>query len=289
MDAASSPARASVQGSESASGSASGSASELASRPAAAGRWTTEHVLSMRRWTPTLISFRTTRPPGFRFTPGHYARLGLATGEGGIVWRPYSMACGEHADHLEFLLVLVPGGEFSTKMSALRPGDPVLVEKASFGFLTLEQLAPGRQLWLLASGTGIGPFVSILRGPAVWRTYEKVIVAHSVRSRAELAWRDEIEGAAREALAAGPNRELRYLPVVTREPGACDLDARIPTLLADGRLERSAAARLSVDDSRVMACGNPEMMRELRAKLSARGFRTSRRGMPGQMAFENYW
>lgn len=135
------------------------------SGPAASGRWTTEQVLSIRRWTPTLISFRTTRPPGFRFTPGHYARLGLDTGEGGIVWRPYSMVSGELEDHLEFILVLVPGGEFTTRMSAVRPGDPVLVEKASFGFLTLGQLAPGKLLWLLASGTGIGPFVSILRSP----------------------------------------------------------------------------------------------------------------------------
>lgn len=112
---------------------------------------------------------------------------------------------------------------------------------------------------------------------------------HSVRDRIELAYRDEIQDAARDAITAGADRELRYLPVVTREPGACDLDARIPALLDDGRLERSAAARLSVDDSRVMACGNPELMRELRAQLSARGFKTGRRGMPGQMAFENYW
>lgn len=224
-----------------------------------------------------------------RFTAGHYARLGLQDADGTAVWRPYSMVSGSRADHLEFLIVLVPGGAFSARMQMLKPGDPVLVERASFGFLTLEQLAPGRALWMLASGTGIGPFVSILHDPGVWQAFEAVIVAHSVRSSAELAYRDAIAGLAQSAASDDARARLTYLPVVTREPGASALDARLTALLADGRLERGAGVPLTVEDSRVMACGNPAMTRDLRALLVERGFRTSRRGCPGQMAFENYW
>lgn len=257
--------------------------------PASAPRWTVERILTIRHWTPTLVSFRTTRASGFRFTAGHYARLGLADTDGETVWRPYSMVSGPHASHLEFLIRWVPNGAFSTRMQALRPGDPVLVEKASFGFLTLDQLAPGSALWLLASGTGIGPFVSILHGTGAWQSFDAVIVVHSVRRSDELAYRDAIADLAQTAALAGARARLHYLRAVTREPGASALDTRIPSLLVDGRLERAAGVPLDVGTSRVMACGNPAMTRELRALLAARGFRTSRRGSAGQMAFENYW
>lgn len=253
-----------------------------------APKWTTERVLSIHYWTPTLLSFRTTRPHGFRFTPGHYARLGLGAGDS-IVWRPYSLVSAAHTDPLEFIAVLVPGGAFSAHLEQLRVGDAIQIEKASYGFLTVDQLAPGRDLWLLASGTGLGPFLSILHDPAVWQTFERLVVVHSVRHASELAYRDEIAAMPGEDLSAGAKARLTYLPVVTREPGATVLTERIPPLLADGRLERAAAAPLTVATSRLMVCGNPEMTRELRQLLSSRGFVTTRRGVPGQMAFEKYW
>lgn len=251
-------------------------------------KWTTERVLEIRRWTPTLLGFRTTRYRGFRFTPGHYTRLGLG-GPDEILWRPFSLASASYDDFLEFIAVLVPGGAFSAPLGALRVGDTMRVDKASYGFLTTDQLAPGTDLWLLASGTGLGPFLSILRDPAVWRDYRRLILVHSVRRSAELAWRDEIAALPRqELLAEGPAR-LSYLPIVTREPGATALAERIPLLLADGRLETAAGARLSLSGSRLMVCGNPEMARELRQLLTSRGFAGNRRGVPGQMAFEKYW
>jgi ferredoxin--NADP+ reductase len=252
-----------------------------------AEKWTAERVLSIHHWTPALLSFRITRGD-FRFTPGHYARLGLGAGDD-TVWRPYSLVSAADDDYLEFIAVLVPGGAFSERLGKLRVGDGIKIEKASYGFLTVDQLAPGRDFWLLASGTGIGPFLSILRDPGPWQTFEQLIVVHSVRHSAELAYRDEIAVIASEALIAGGGTRLRYLPVITREPGASPLADRIPQLLADGRLEQAAGAALSVADSRLMICGNPEMARELRQLLGARGFATSRRGMPGQMAFEKYW
>ena len=263
-------------------------------KPAGSGeKWTGERILSIRYWTPTLLSFRTTRYRGFRFTPGHYARLGLDDADGNIVWRPYSLVSATYDDYLEFIAVLVPGGAFSALLEKLRVGDGVQVEKASYGFLSVDQLAPGRDLWLLASGTGLGPFLSILREPQVWQRFERLIVVHSVRHSSELTYRTEIAALPDDALLADDRAQLAsqltYLPVLTREPGATALSARIPELLADGRLEAAAGRPLSVESSRLMICGNPEMVRDMRRLLSARGFACSRRGAPGQMAFENYW
>lgn len=256
---------------------------------APAANHTDEHILSIRHWSPTVLSFRCTRYANFRFTAGHYARLGLVgAGQGDVVWRPYSIVSPAWADYLEFLAVLIPGGAFSERLASLQVGDPLRVEKPAYGFLTVDRLAPGRDLWLIASGTGLGPFLSILQEPAVWQQYERLIVLHSVRYAAELAYRDEIVALPQhELLRAAPAR-LTYVPIVTREPGATALAARIPELLADGRLEQ-AAAPIDVACSRFMICGNPEMAAELRRQLQARGFATSRRGVAGQMAFEQYW
>ena len=251
-------------------------------------KWTIERVLSIRYWTPTLVSFRTTRNSAFRFTPGHYARLALGVGDQ-QVWRPYSMVSARDDDYLEFIAVLVPGGAFSQLLAQLGVGDEICVDKACFGFLTVDQLAPGRDLWLLASGTGIGPFLSIVRDPSVWQAFERLIVVHGVRHGADLAYREDFAALARQPLVANGKARLEYFSSITREPGASQLGERIPQLVADGRLEQVANASLSVADSRVMVCGNPEMAFEVRKHLSALGFATSRRGVPGQMAFEKYW
>jgi len=249
-------------------------------------KWTLERVISIRYWTPTLLSFRTTRPAAFRFTPGHYTRLGLGAADN-IVWRPYSLASAAEEDFLDFIAVLVPGGAFSEQLKQLRAGDRLRVDTASYGFLTVNQLAPGKDLWLLASGTGLGPFVSILRDAAVWRNFERLILVHSVRHSSELAWREEIS--ALPTVFPNARAKLSYIPIVTREPGATQLAQRIPLLLADGRLEQAAETSLTLADSRLMVCGNPELARELREYLGSRGFATSRRNVPGQMAFEKYW
>jgi ferredoxin--NADP+ reductase len=252
-----------------------------------AERFTTETVLALRYWTPKLLSFRTSRPVDFRITPGHYARLGLDDENHNVVWRPFSMVSGTQDPHLEFFAILVPGGDFSGPLSMLREGDAIRVDKASYGFMTVDGIAPGKDLWLLASGTGLGPFLSILCEPALWQEFENFVLVHSVRNANELAYRDEI-AAIPNKLAASPTR-LHYVPVVTREdwPGA--LRSRIPQLIEDGQLEQAAGMKLDVQRSRIMVCGNPEMTQELRAQLTARGFRANRRAAPGQLAFENYW
>ena len=211
---------------------------------------------------------------GLRLTPGHYARVGLLAQDRSVVWRPFSLAFAAHDEHLEFLAVLVSGGQFSGLLASIGEGDPILVERTSYGFLTIAHFAPGKDLWLLASGTGLGPYVSILRDPATWRAYDSAIVIHSVRYGSELAYRDEIGAIAHQQRLDGSRVRLRYLPVVTREavPGA--FAARIPRLVEDGGLERAAGLELDPQRARIMVCGNPEMARELRRQLTQRGFRT---------------
>ena len=255
----------------------------------AAERFTAETVLAMRRWTKSLLSFRTSRAPRFRFTPGHYARLGLDDANKGVVWRPFSVVSSVHGPHLEFFAVLVPGGEFSGALSETREGDSICVDKTSYGFMTIDRFAPGKDLWLLASGTGLGPFLSILRDPVTWQTYDNLVLVHSVRYGGELAYRDEITAIPHEQLLLARSAQLTYVPVVTREPWPEALTARIPQLIEDGRLEQAAGLKLDLDRSRIMVCGNPGMTRELRRQLTARGFQTNRRAAPGQLAFENYW
>jgi ferredoxin/flavodoxin---NADP+ reductase len=257
--------------------------------PPAAAKWRTEHVIHLWHWTPQLASFRITRDEAYHFVPGRYARLGLAGPDGEVVWRPFSMVSAASDDFLEFLVVLIDGGEFSRRLGKLAIGEEVLVEKASFGFLTLDQLAPGDTLWMFASGTGLGPFLSILRDHAPWQSYKHLVLVHSVRRSEDLTYRRDIEAIRDAHAGVGVGADLRYFPVVTRqyEPGA--FPARIPQLIDEGVLEGATGIPLESVSSRAMVCGNPELAREMRRLLTARGFASARRGVPGQMAFEKYW
>ena len=253
-------------------------------------RFTLETVLSLRYWTSSLLTFRTSRDPNFRFTPGHYARLGLQSANEDVVWRPFSVVSSTVDGYLEFFAVLVPNGEFSVPLSNIREGDTIQVDKASYGFMTIDGFAPGNDLWLLATGTGLGPFISILRDSTTWNAFENIVLVHSVRYAVELAYQDEIKAIIQEhALGTTLPARLRYIPVVTRELWTDILSARIPQLIEDGRLEIRAGLKFDLKRSRIMVCGNPAMISELRGIFTARNFHTNRRAAPGQLAFENYW
>ncbi len=258
-------------------------------KPVLEQKWTRETVLSLRRWSAKLFSFQTTRYPGFRFAPGQFARLGIPLADGTAIWRAYSMASASYNEHLEFFSIVVPGGEFTSRLDRLKPGDGILVEKASYGFLGTDRFVGGKDLWLLASGTGLAPFLSILHDPQLWDDYENLILVHSVRQANELAYQEEIHLLPSHELLSGTRARLGYVPVVTREAVAGALPARITQLIGDGRLEAAAGSRLDVERSRLMICGNPQMAADLRDLLTRRGFRVGRRGNPGQLAFENYW
>lgn len=251
-----------------------------------------ERLLSVHRWTDSLLSFRTTRPAGYRFTPGQFARLGLEI-DGQIVSRAYSITSAEHEDQLEYYAIIVPGGQFTTRLDALRPGDAVWVEKLSYGFMTAERFVDGRQLWMLATGTGLGPYVSILQQPEVWQRFDHLVVVHGVRRREELAYADKFEQLRRQAAEQGWPARLQLLRCVTRDTDLPDahgwLAGRLTTLLRDGALEQAAGLPLSVEQSRLMACGNPDMVTEVRELLRERGMGPLRRTGGGQFVTEDYW
>jgi ferredoxin--NADP+ reductase len=262
-----------------------------------ADRYTRQRITWIRPWTGHLFSLRITRDRGYRFKPGQFARLGIYRDDGAkgprYVWRAYSVVSADYDEHLEFYSIVVPGGDFTTRLAQLRVGDEILVDRMGYGFLTLDRFEGGRDLWLLSSGTGIAPFISILHDLSAWQQYERLILVHSVRNADELAYRDTVEAlSAHEAfgaaLAANPGK-LVYVPIVTREPHDGALRARIPALLASGALEEQAGVRLDHQRSRIMICGNPDMVDDIRHHLQHAGYRVSRRGEPGHMAVENYW
>lgn len=252
-------------------------------------KFTRQTLVDVQTLTPSLFTLRTTRDPGFRFRAGQFARLGVSKADGSTVWRAYSMVSAPHDEHLEFFSIVVPGGEFTSELSRLAVGDTLLVDKQAFGFLTLDRFNDGRDLWLLATGTGIAPFLSILQDLEVWQRFERIVLVYSARHERELAYQPLIAGLKGLEHLEGVADKLTYVPVVTREqvPGA--LNGRITTLIENGELERAAGLALAPEHSRVMLCGNPQMIEDTRAVLKARDMNLALTRRPGQVAVENYW
>ena len=253
-------------------------------------KYTTETITQVRPWTGSLFSFRTTRDRGYRFVPGQFARLGVKNAQtGDIVWRAYSIASAAHDEHLEFFSVVVPNGAFTSRLAQLKEGDPLFVERKSYGFLTTDRFEAGSDLWMLATGTGLAPFLSILHDFETWEKYDNLILVQSVRTQAELAYEELIQGFDQSEYYAEFAHKLRYARIVTREPVPGTLRERVTRLLGNGVLEENIGIKLDHDRSRIMLCGNPEMVEDSRRILIDRGFRLSRRGEPGHLAVENYW
>lgn len=253
---------------------------------------TAERILSIRHWSEKLFSVRVTRSASFRFVPGQWARLGIASGSGlpgAVIWRPYSMASAAYDEYLEFFSIIVPDGAFSTRLAKAGVGDTLYVEREPYGFLTTARFTGGRHLWLLASGTGLAPFLSILREPETWRRYDERVLAYSVREERELAYRDELAALDKDELLGAGHPPLRFVPVVTREPAPGALHSRLPALIASGELEAAVGLPLSIEASRILVCGNPAMLDDVRDALEVRGLQADRSARPGQFATENYW
>lgn len=246
--------------------------------------WTEQPLLHMRKWAPGLISFTVGRAPDFVFSPGQFARLTLGEGEEAAS-RAFSIASAPRDPFLEFFAVLIPGGAFSKHLAHVRPGDTLRIARGSYGFFTADSFTDGSDLWLLATGTGLAPFVSMLRDGAILRRFEHVVLVHSVRQGRDLAYRDEIAAIINKVSAC----RLRYIPIITRETLPGLLHGRITQHVMDGLLE--ATARLTLDEhrSRLMICGNPQMCSELRRLLPEHGLQVNRSKRPGQLIFENYW
>jgi ferredoxin--NADP+ reductase len=250
---------------------------------------TVETITWIHSWAPHLFSFKTTRPKAFRFTAGQFARLGVNKADGSTAWRAYSMVSGPYDEHLEFYSIVVPGGEFTSELSRLAVGDALFIDKQNHGFLTTSRFTGGSDLWLLSTGTGIAPFLSILADPATWEDFERIVLVHSVRTADELAYRDHIARLSHDEMLGEVAQRLTYIPVVTRELIPDMLNARLTELITSGRLEQAAGLSFDLDKSRIMLCGNPAMVDDTRRVLKTRGFTTSRQSSPGQIAVENYW
>lgn len=245
-----------------------------------------ERVLSVHHWTDTLFSFTTTRNPSFRYRNGEFTMIGLQV-DGKPLVRAYSVVSPNYSDTLEFFSIKVPNGPLTSRLKDLNVGDPILVSRKATGTLVIDNLLPGRHLYLLGTGTGLAPFMSIVRDPETYERFEKVILVHGCRQVAELAYGETItqELPDDELIGDLVRDQLVYYPTVTREPFRNR--GRITDLLSSGKLAADTGLTpLSLADDRVMLCGSPEMIAETRTMLVERGFREGNTGEPGHFVIE---
>ena len=247
----------------------------------------TERVLSVNHWSDRLFSFRTTRDPAFRFENGHFVMLGIDLG-GKPLLRAFSIASPNHSEELEFLSIKVPDGPLTSRLQNIAPGQDLFVSNKPVGTLVVRDLRPGRILYLLATGTGLAPFLSIIQDPETYEKFDRVVLAHGVRTCAELAYADFIgkdlpnDPYLGEEIAA----KLLYYPTVTREQFRNT--GRLTALLGSGKLQ----ADLDLPDldpahDRAMICGSTAMLNDLSALLDERGFEVSPGvGEPGDYVIE---
>ncbi|NYR09343.1 ferredoxin--NADP reductase [Psychrobacter sp. BI730] len=266
-------------------------------------------VLSKTTWTPNLFSFTVSRPDSFKFTAGQFVRLGVnpsqlkyyqqtgasdETADTALnedVFRAYSIVSSPFDEVIEFFSIVIPDGAFTSQLQHLQVGDELLLNTMPFGFLTLAryQKPLPKDLWLLATGTGLAPFLSMLQDLKTWEDYEHIVLAYSARSLDELAYVEKIESLQEDfgTLVDNPAK-LIFIPIVTREPVEGALSERLPKLLLEGTLQARAGIALDIDSTHVMLCGNPDMVEDTKEALKTLGLVMNRRG-EGNIAVENYW
>jgi ferredoxin--NADP+ reductase len=245
-----------------------------------------ERVLSVHHWNDTLFSFKTTRNPGFRFRNGHFVMVGLPV-EGKPLLRAFSVVSANYDDHLEFYSIKIPDGALTSRLQHIQPDDSVLVSRKPTGTLLLDNLKPGRRLYLLASGTGLAPFMSIIRDPETYDRYEQVVIAHGVRRVTDLGYHRYIEEELpqHELVGEQVQKQLLYYPTVTREPFRNQ--GRVTTLLDNGKLSSDLGLpAFSREDDRVMICGSPGMLKDVVTILEARGCQEGNTDGAGEYVIE---
>ena len=249
-------------------------------------KWVAARVAGKRRWTDRLYSLQVDAPE-VTFVAGQFGRVALPAPEGSaepMLGRPYSFVNAPGTQPHEFYFITVPDGPLTPRLAALEPGDPVWLLRNANGFFSVGEIPAADALWCLATGTGIGPFLSMLRTPETWEKFQRVVLVHAVRFAEELTYREVIAD-----IAAAHPGAFTCIPVVSREPHPDALPGRIPALIADGRLETRAGVPLTADNAHAMLCGNPAMVDDVQAVLAARGMRRHRRREPGQVTLETYW
>lgn len=246
-----------------------------------------EQVLSVHHWNDSLFSFRTTRDPGLRFENGQFVMLGLEV-EGRPLLRAYSIVSPNYEDHLEFFSIKVPDGPLTSRLQHIKEGDRVKVSKKPTGTLVLSDLLPGRHLYLLSTGTGLAPFMSVIQDPEIYERFEKVILVHGVRYVSDVAYSQYITESLpqNEYFGEQLRDKLIYYPTVTREPFRNR--GRITELMRSGKLfEDIGLPPMDPEHDRAMICGGPEMLQETSAVLNELGFKISPRlGVAGDYVIE---
>lgn len=245
--------------------------------------WTTATVERKTVWAPGLFTLSVAAPEVSPFEPGQFLQLGLTpNGNEKRINRPYSVA-SPHGQTLEFFIVMVEGGQLTPHLWALNPGDKLDVSQKAAGSFTLKHSPDAKSLWLLATGTGIAPYIAMLRTDEPWQRYDRIIYVHGVRHQSDLAYQDELAAHIQQY-----GERFKSIAVVSRQDVPGTLRGRITTCIADGSLECAAGVSLGAD-SCVMMCGNPDMLDETEKMLEDRGLKRHRVKSPGNIVVERYW
>lgn len=242
-------------------------------------------VLTVHHWTDRLFSFTTTRDTSFRYQSGQFAMIGLQV-DGKPLMRAYSMVSPHYEENLEFLSIKVPDGPLTSRLQNIQPGDTILVGRKASGTLLTQNLLPAKRLYLLGTGTGLAPFMSIIQDPDVYEKFEKVILVHGCRQIRELAYQDRITDLPNnEFFGELVSDKLAYFPTVTREP--FKNQGRIPTLIESRKLfEELGLPEPDLENDRFMLCGSPAMLKDTVAVLERFGFKEGNMSRPGHYVIE---
>ena len=246
-----------------------------------------ETVLTVHHWTDRLFSFTTTRDTALRFSNGHFTMIGLRTPEGKPLLRAYSIVSANYEDHLEFLSIKVQEGPLTSKLQHIQVGDKIIVGRKPTGTLLIDYLVPGKRLYMLSTGTGMAPFMSVLRDPDTYNKFEQVILVHGVRQVDELAYRDMLtkQLPEHEFLGEMVKEQFKYYPTVTRE--TFENQGRITDLIESGKLCTDLGfPALNPAEDRIMICGSPGLLKDLRHMLEVRGFNEGNTTKPGDFVVE---
>jgi ferredoxin--NADP+ reductase len=246
-----------------------------------------EEVLTVHHWTDRLFSFTTTRDQALRFSNGHFTMIGLRGDNGKPLLRAYSIVSPNYEEHLEFLSIKVPDGPLTSKLQHIQVGDKIVVGRKPTGTLLIDYLLPGKNLYLLSTGTGMAPFLSIIRDPDTYERFEKVILVHGVREVKELAYHDYItqELPQHEFLGEMVSKQLLYYPTVTREP--FKNQGRLTAAMESGKMFSDLGMpALDPAHDRIMICGSPQMLKDLKHMLEVRNFKEGNTTTPGDFVIE---
>lgn len=247
-------------------------------------QWHDAKVVERIDWNDHLFSLRFTCSDFPTIKAGQFTKIGIEQDDGKILSRPYSLVNSPDSDILEIIAVPVEEGSLSPKLHQLREGDALKVMSPATGFLILDEVPKSDTLFLVATGTGVGPFLSILETKQAWQTYHNVVLVYGARLATDLAYREKINA----WLAEYPD-QFRFVPIVSREVAEGCLQGRIPQLITDGQVQSACGHAIDPDNSQVMLCGNPEMIQDALGVLETFGLKKHLRRSPGQISLERYW